>query len=74
MSSGDTYLMIGNHADILSQVWSPQNVTAHWWTEPKWYKSQGNRPANIRTKPTKESGSAAKMITEVLSITVEKDY
>ena len=66
--------MIRNPADILSRVWSPQNVTTHWWTETKWYKSQDNWPANIRTKPIKESGSAAKMIIEVLSITVEKDY
>ena len=66
--------MIRNPADILSWVWSPQNVTAHWWTETKWYKSQDNWPANIRTKPTNESGSAAKMIIEVLSITVKKDY
>ena len=66
--------MIRNPADILSRVWSPQNVTIHWWTETKWYKSQDNWPANIRTKPTNESGSAAKMIIEVLSITVKKDY
>ena len=66
--------MIRNPADILPRVWSPQNVTAHWWTEPKWYKSQNNWPANIRTKPTKQSGSAAKMIIDILSIIVKKDY
>ena len=68
------YLIVRNPADLLSRVWSPQNVTAHWWTGPKWYKSQDDWPANIRTKLTKESKSAAKMIMEVLSVTVEIDY
>ena len=68
------YLIVRNPADLLSRVWSPQNVTAHWWTGPKWYKSQDDWPANIRTNLTKEFKSAAKMIMEVLSITAEIDY
>ena len=62
-----------NLADVASRGCSPQNIPTNWWSEPKWLQDQNSWPPDMATGPNNETRSEAKVIIEVLLVTVGED-
>ena len=62
-----------NPADLGSQGGRITNCSDLWWHGPTWLPFPESWPADIVTTPTKESQTEAKIIREVLGVTVKTD-
>ena len=59
-----------NPADLGSRGGSVENKNL-WWNGPEWIKTSDNWPANITIASTKESNAEAKVIKQVLAVSLE---
>ena len=59
-----------NPADLGSRGGSVENKHM-WWNGPEWIKTPEIWPANITLAPTKESNAEAKVIKQVLAVSLE---
>ena len=62
-----------NPADLGSRGRHITNCSDLWWHGPTWLPFPENWPTDIVTTPTKESQTKAKIIREVLGVTVKTD-
>ena len=62
-----------NPADLGSRGGQITNCSDLWWHGPTWLPFPESWPADIVTTPTKESQTEAKIIREVLGVTVKTD-
>ena len=62
-----------NPADLGSRGGHIYNCSDLWWHGPMWLPFPESWPADIATTPTKESQTEAKIIREVLGVTVKTD-
>ena len=62
-----------NPADLGSRGGHISNCSDLWWHGPTWLPFPESWPADIVTTPTKESQAEAKIIREVLGVTVKTD-
>ena len=61
-----------NPADIASRGATVSALGEDWWEGPKWLRDEGEWPVDIQTTATTDTEAEAKLIKEVLSVTVSE--